>query len=462
MSQRQVLLQRGSHSSSIGTDDSLLGHTLPANPGKFIFVNKPSLITELYPPGIEIPNGGLLGNALMQGCEDDLKNIVCSQVLLFAYISKPCPVELYQWLFQLMSLSDDPRVSSGACRSLCGLLQQVIRQKSFSFSIPSVADITDVLVSLGAEKERLCPQVIGSGTQVHVMLLDQDNEEVFPPASPPHTNLFNLLTYISVCVQTFADYTVQQLEELVLILSSLSLDRYCMHFLRRSLQMCIHHLLAAYPDTLWPKAVRRLSPQLACLSPHHHDNVVLARLITGTRPRERCLVRDFCRRWLIRMSKLPCDASELETIEKTSNNDSTINGKPKPDTNDSKCLDKATGGKQPRNIPQTSFDCVFLKLVLESYRKCMSEKLTYENYYELHSFLHFLQLYSPICDLAFPCSATKQDFIYLLGTFRSTIREDPLSPITSIVKDVLIHMKLESQEQTGGSKQQTDLFSFAS
>ena len=456
--------------SSIAND--ALHHSAPHYPGKAIFIHKPSLITELYPPGVEVQDGGLLGSILTHGSEEDLKNVVCGQMLPVAYIAKSCPIELTQWLFQVMACSGDPQVSLGSLRSLIGLLQYAVKQKS-DFPVPSVADITDVLVTLGAERERLHPQITGSGSRVHAMPDDLEREEVYTPAPPPNINLVNITSYISACVRTLADYSVQQLEDLVLILSNLSLDHYCRHFLRRNLQTCIHQVLAAYPESVWHKAVKRLSPQLHCLSPYHQDKVCLARLINGNMSRARYLARDFCRWCLERMAglhsteslaegpkKASCSVSTEECASEESLNDKGVEEYLSIDITEAAMTDKPIS-KGVATLGTS--DCIFLKEVLQSYHTTVQGNMSNEEYYKMQSLLQLLQLYAPLSDLTFPCEAARQDFISLLGTLRSSVREDPMRPITSIVKDVLIRMKLELEARASSRhEKQTNLFSFCS
>lgn len=478
--------QHGSHSSVQGDD---LSSPLPSNPGKAIFMHKPSLITELYPPGIELRDGGLLGSTLIHSSVDDLKNIVCSQTLPLSYITRPCPTELIQWLFQLMACSDDPQISTGALRSLIGLLQNSKKFEGCSFSVSSVAEIVDVLVTLGVERSKLRPPLTGSGTRVQLMLMDQEGEEVFPPALLPSTNLLNLISYISLCIQTVTSYKVKHLEELVLILSSLSLDRNHTHLLKRSLQKCIHNILARYPERVWPKAVKRLSPQLACLSAHHHDRLFLARLISGVRPREKCLSKDFSRWCLLQMVDLPdlqqegggCKASSdsRERIStegdrsgheasSTTKTDASLVSGVEHIENPTGICQKATQTRESvttsvESDKQKYSDCVFLKHVLTSYQQALPKEMSDEEYYKMHSLLHLLQLYAPISDLTFPCKSSKKELISLLVAILGTIRDDPMRPITSIVKDVLIRMRLELEAKNSGSTQEklTDIFSFS-
>lgn len=461
--------QFGSHSTlpvDGGTGGSL------TNPGKAIFIHPPSLITELYPPGIVVQDRGLLGDILTSGSVEDLKNVLCGQLLPLAYIGKPCPVELTQWLFQLMGCFSDPEISSAALRSLVGLLQYARRQEKVSFSLPSVDEVTDVLVSLGADREKLRPTIIGDD-QVQVMPVDQKREISF--AHPPTTNLLNVISYLSACIRMFPNYTVQQLEDLVLILSSLSLDHHCRHFLKLNLRTCIHNILAAYPESVWPKAVKRLSPQLCCLTQHHQDRLLLARLISGSMPRERYLTKDFCQQCLTQMVELPSARLHKETS--LTNTDENYSSQEK---NDIHTIHDSTSNTCDGDLPTTSSevmetqsplhsdpmevpDYVFFTKVLKSYQKVVHGETTNEEYCKMHSVLHLLQLYAPVSDLTFPSKPAKQEFIDIIGTLRANSRDDIMRPITSTVKDILIRMKLELESQgIGREKRQTNLLSFSS
>ena len=464
--------QYGSHSTlpvDGGTDGTL------TNPGKAIFIHPPYLITELYPPGIVVQERGLLGDILTNGSVEDLKNVLCGQLLPLAYVGKPCPVELTQWLFQLMGCSSDPDISSAALRSLVGLLQYARRQEKVSFSLPSVDEVTDVLVSLGADREKLRPLIIG-GDQVQTMPVDQKREAPF--VHPPSTNLLNVISYLSACIRMFPNYTVQQLEDMVLILSSLSLDHHCRHFLKLNLKTCIHYILAAYPERVWPKAVKRLSPQLCCLSQHHQDRLLLARLISGSMPRERYLLKDFCRQCLTQMVEL--SSTRLPTETSLTNTDGMENYSSEEKNMDMHTIQDSTSNSCDGELPTTSSevtktqgplhsdpmevpDYTFFTKVLKSYQKEIHGETTNEEHYKMHSLLHLLQLYAPVSDLTFPSEPVKQEFIDMLGTLRANIRDDIMRPITSTVKDILIRMKLELESQSvGREKRQTNLFSFSS
>ena len=476
-----------SHSSSTG--DGLLPPSIPTNPpGRSIFIHEPSLITELYPPGIEVQDGGSLTDLLMSQNEDDLKSIVCGQMLALSYTTKPCPVELRQWLFQFMACSNDPAVSSGALRLLTALLQNAKRlgeNGPLGFSAPSMAEVTDVLVSLGADRARLRPQISRGGTQVRVVApVDVEGDEVFSLARPPSINLINLTNYISACIRATSDYTLQDREDLALILSSLSLDHYCSQFLEKSLRVCLHQVLVSIPKPHWHKAVQRLSPQLLCVSQHHHDRLFLARLLRGDTQRQKYLTRDFCRRCLVQMLELHETAGDRsrsgansDSVKKCSSGEVKSAGEGTRKCEEDDSVDEPSEKNKEKvssEVTQTEratplhpepaageSDSVFLKQVLESCRRILPQCEADEDYYRLHSLLLILQLYAPVSNLVWPSEVAKQQCIGVLGALRADIKENPMRPLRSVVKDCLIHMTLELQ--SGRSRgRQTDLFSFCS
>ena len=449
------------------SEDTSLFSSLSKNPGRSVFVREPSLIVEVYPPGIAVGDRGLLGGLLVGGSGEDLKHIICGVMLPLSYVGRPCPVELTQWLFQLMACSQDRQVSSGALRSLMELLGQSLGQK-MSFSAPTLAEIIDVLVTLGAEREKLHPPTSASGTKVHTLPLDREAVKLSNVVGPPSTNLLNLTTYVSACVRALAaSYSIQHLEELALVLCSLSLDRHSQLFLRRNLQTCLRHVLAAYPEMVWPKAVARLSPQLVCLSPDHHHHVLLARLLRGTTARELCLLRDFCRLCLVEMVNLPNShpASLENSGAQEHKRDYSLTGGNSPlggELTQSKSKGKSTRPRSTDSVKSREPEVndhsgTFGAVVLQSYLRAMPQKMSPADFHKLHALLQLLNLHG----LTFHSQSEKQRFLRVLGTLRSSIRDDPAHPISSQVKDLLIRLSVEMEAQgnrRGGSSTQLDLF----
>ncbi|CAI8055871.1 hypothetical protein GBAR_LOCUS30462 [Geodia barretti] len=458
------LLAEG-NSTTFPNDASLFPSPSSLNSGRPFFVREASLITEIYPPGIAMSDGGSLAQLLVEGSGNDLRNIVCGVMLPLSYIGRPCPLELTQWLFQLTACAEDEKVSFGALKSLLELLQQNLKQKT-SFSPPTVAEITDALVTLGADKERLRPPVDSCGTIVRSL---PQGPESFTPVSPPIANLSHLTTYICACVKTVAEnYGVQELEQLVLVLCGLSLDPHCQYTLKQVLQNCLGCVLGAYPEAVWSKAIARLSPQLACLSPHSRHHVYLARFLRGTSPRQLCFLRDFCRYCLAKIVHLPTRdfiSDTLPVISDTSSslgNNSSLASENSPlgvdlmeaESERRHTTAKASSSantikKHGRNSGDGSG--VFARTVIESYRRTMPTKMTSKHYQELYCLLQLLNLHG----LSFRSQSEEQEFLRVLGGIRSTIRDDPALPVTSQVKDLLIRLKVELEAQGHGRRTNT-------
>ena len=369
---------------------------MPVNPpGRRIFIHKPSLITEVYPPGIESKAGGMLSDLLVHGTEGDLKNIICGQMLPFAFLTVPCPPELQQWLFQLMACSYDPNISLEAHKSLIGLLQSAkkLSPNGPPSSVPTVEDIVDVLVTLGADREKLRPLITQDGVAVHPVIDNQAGDEVFLPPKPPSGNLLHLVNYLSACLHHVPScYNVQDLEDLILILATLSLDQFCSLFLKSSLQQCIQLLLAAYPDSLWFEAVQRLSPQLLCLSSHLHNRLSVAHLFCRQTQRQNYLLRDFCVRCLVQMLGLNrekvgwgCSGKQGREAGEGSGGGGDEGG--------SDVCEEVEGGSEMEESGGVPCSVKHLwKEVLLHYKKASLKEFQREDYYQMHSVLHMLGL----------------------------------------------------------------------
>ena len=466
--------QLGSLSSVGDFSQQSLASFLPTRPpGRQLFCHKPSLITELYPPGVDKSNGGLLADYLCQGNKCELEGVVLGQMLPFSFLGKPCPVELKQWLFQLVACSSDPAISSGALRSLTGLLQNARRcQQSSQFSAPSVSDLRDVLVSLGAEPERLRPAIIENGAKVVPFCEGEESDEVFL-VEPPSMNLINITNYIAACVRRLPGcYSVQDLEDLVLISCSLSLDNYCASFLKNSLCQCIQQLLAAYPDSVWQKAVKRLSPQLLCLSQHHHDRLSLAQLIGSNTQRQRYLTRDFCRQCLVQMLGLEDETFVGNDVEVCGEQSLKAkkgeeNEKNKENESDNLSLEDTTVPDPPVRVahldPLEMQDCAFVSRVIEFYHKNRLKQFRDEDYYKMYSLLLMLQILAPMKDIVWTQEDMKSQCLVHLRGLASSIDESPNWPIRSLVKNILICMRLELPAQGSDRKEkQTEIVHFYS
>lgn len=481
-------------------------------PDRPVFVHPPSLITELYPPGLSIiRDRGCVSGLLLEGGGEEIKRIVCSDVLPLSYFDQSCPPELSQWLFQLLGCSADSQVSARAMKNLVEFVN-LSRRRGSSFHPPTVADIIGVLVTLGAERRRMCAPFCEPGSTLQSLEKGREDRSA---VGPPRSNLVNLISFVSELIKNCAaEYTVQDLEELVVILCSLSLDRHCRWFLTHNLQVCIHHIIAAYPDSVWPKAQARLAALLVQLSiRHHHHQILLARLFCRTTPRELSLLRHFCRLCLLgivkpssanstvnpgtvvtsgdKMNKeqvgdegmqldtggqhptpVNCQQPTISTSKTTEPNDEDM----KPTTKSRNNVSTTASSKKPTDKhqvkePSCSSSMVqsttttdisrepaevaaessgkLAKTVIEAFLKSIPKKMTERDYHKLDTILR-LQI---LQYLEFSNHTEKGQFLRVLRALKLTIKEDPSLPITSQVKDLVIQLVLEIQGNKSGSAQ---------
>ncbi len=383
--------------------------SLPLNPpGKSLFVNPPLLIEELYPPCAEItPQEGALEGMkrmlLSQDSTEGLTLLLTSEWLGLCYKENPCPLGIWQWLFQIMCRSCDQLLSKGAFSNLANLVKRAkaINQVDSIFS-PSMADVIDILVTLGVDKKRLAKNDLPY----------QENDDVFASSQSIFVNLCLFLRYLRLCVETCPEnYTVEELEELIMLIFDISLDT-TVHkeVLPHDITICIGSLVAAVPSSHWACSVERLACNLSTLSVHHHDKLYIARLITGMTDRLSTLQFSVCRK-------------SIESLLE----------------------------KMPSTSTQTSTE--FARSILVYYYNLKSPNFDYEMCYKTRSILAMLSLFMNISRLVWSDSRLEKEFAQLLGVLSDKVRDHPNYPERGVVKDLLIQMKLEFEGQKSIKRQ---------
>lgn len=405
--------------SRTSSSDGDIQSNLPRNPpGQTFFVRQPDFITELYPPCYEEDPANsstsmfsnVEGSLLTQQDPTVLRNIVCSEWLTICYLQKPCPPTVWQWLFQIMCRSHDQEVSSGAFKSLTSLIQTAKkRQDAASIQVPLVADITDILINLGADPSAM------NGTVGESM----EEDCVFEFSSPTH-NLSHLLQFLIMCLKSRDDscYSTEDVEKLVIILGRMSLDHHiCGETIQCQVSLCLAALVAVVPDSHWLDVSTRLTSKLSSLSKHHHDKLYLTQLISGTSQRLQYFQKQLCRKSLQQIT-------EMATSE-------------------------------------VSGDCDLIHHVVEHFRKLRLESL--EHYYKMFSAFSLVALLMHPTEMVWPSAKKKKELSMLLGSLSSTrIRDNPEHPERSVVKDLVIRLMLEIKSQKDKTTKQQDLFAYAS
>ena len=407
-------LRKSRASSSVNDHSSYL----PRNPpGRAFFVKPPNFITELYPPGYEedpANSTAMFANVecslLTQQEPAVLKSIICSNLLAVCYVQKVCPPSVWQWLFQIMCLSHDHELSSGAFQSLISLINSAQhRQDVASIQLPSVSDITDVLITLGAN-----PSVI-SGSCDEPM----EDDSVFDMSSPT-PNLCLLLKYLVTCLKCRPEtcYSLQEVEKLIVMLVRLSLDGHiCGEIIQSQVSLCIAALVAVIPEGQWPASCVRLVSKITTLSGHHHDKIYMTRLVTGTTRRLHHLQKELCR----------------------------------------KCLEQLTSTEHSKQARVNDILRNVVKYYLEQQRP-----ESFEDYYSMFSVFSLVALLMHSSEMVWQTAEERKEVSLLLGNLSSTrIRDNADHPERSVVKDLVLRLMLEVKAQKVKSAKQQALFAYS-
>lgn len=418
-------------------------------PGKTIFINSPLLITELYPPGLEVDEKGMfsgLERNLMQDSAgpEALKEAISGGWLRLCYQSRPCPQAVWQWLFQIMCRSGDDVLSNGAFRNLTALLQLALRRNDrASIHTPSLADIVDVLVCMGADQNRLFSGVPCAGE----MEVDE-SEEVFHLKIPTR-NLSHFLKYLTTYTRVLPGcYTLVELENLVVLLLNIALDpQLCGQPIENDIVQCIGVALATIPEESWMNAAKRILPRALALSDHHHNQLHIAYLISGTSETEhqRFLQKLFCRESIAQITGLK--SVEQLRMKESSVKTETTNG------------DLPTAENKMSTTQLDDSDCSFAQEVILYYYRTPSDKY---DYYCMYSVLRMLSMFMLPAEMKWPSQEKQKAFEQLLGSLSSDkIRDNLRHPERGPVKDLVIRMRLEvNRQKVAGQLKQTDLFAF--
>ena len=420
-------------------------------PGKSIFTSSPDLISEIYPPGIDLKGGSpfvTMERNLTQNNPEVLREMICGGWLKLCYKYKPCPPSIWQWLFQIVCRSDDASLSNGAFRSLMALLQLTERRKDLkSIHLPSVSDIVDVLVYLGASQNQLLPND-------EAMEVD-GNDDVFAAPRPPLRNLSGLLNYLCAYVRVLPMcYTVEELECLILLFMNLSLDPVlCGQLMERDVSLCVGALLAALPEELWVKSANKLNVQALKISHHHHNRLYLASVISGVSQRQKFLQQIFCKECIRQELKLPRVPDETEKVASKvvypkikTEEEGTSTKEEVTSTSDSQGPNAATGGLNE--------NCLFAREVILHYQHKSS--LDY-NYYSMYSVLTMLTFFMHPTEMKWPSPEERKKFERMLSSVSEKIKDNPMRLERGPVKDLIIRMKLEVSSQRVAQAKQTQL-----
>ena len=235
-----------------------------------------------------------------------------------------------------------------------------------------------------------------------------------PPAANVLINLSNLFRYISsvVTVNPTA-LSSEDLQQLITVLAAVSLDSSVTKDPKvlGFISQCISSLVAAISDPPWPAALTSISARMVQLSPHHHNLLHLAKLVTPSSAR------------MTELRVAVCRASIWKLV-------------------------------YPDAAYRQMTDCSFAWKIVEHYYRVPAAKYDYFHMYSVVTMLgHFMNL-SP---MQWPSPERKTEFKTMLKKVATVkIRDIAESSERAPVKDLFISMALDMAPQR---KRQTDLFS---
>lgn len=388
-------------------------------PGYPVLVHPPHLITELYPPGYHRDEGegqgpldNLERNIMMQQNPEVLSQLICERWFLLCYRQKPCPIAIWQWLFQIMCLSCDHYLTERVYFNLKSLVNWSNDKENVY--VPNVPTVMDVLVNLGADRDLLeGGRSLEEGQRI---VTSPTEDDVFqtPPAVNVLVNLSNLFRYVSCAVTARPSaLSCEDLRQLISVIAAVSLDSSVTKdpSVLVLISECISSLVTAIPKASWPAALTSLPTRLVELSPHHHNLLHLGKLMT---PSSTCMAE---------LRVAVCRASIWKLV-----------------------------------YPDTTYrhmtDCSFAWAIVEHYYLLPAAKYVYYSMYSIVCMLsHFMNL-SP---MQWPSPDKKKEFKTMLRKVAAVkIRDIAESAERAPVKDMFIGMALEMATRRA---RQTDLFS---
>ena len=461
---------RGSIRSTTSICSNAEPPPLPTRPpGKAVFANPPSFITELYPPFIDVGKeeeegggGSVLAQVisrqlLMQESPDALRMMISGRWLEQCY---KYPT-MWQWLFQITSRSSDPLLSNRAFQCLIQLLQAASQRNDLgSVRPPALADVMDVLVCLGVDQTRLLP--CDEGMEVsegHAVECD----DVFHSPKSLVGNVKNVVKYLTACIRLLPKfYSQEELESLINLLLNVSLDPlFCGAFAEADanvhIAQCVGEAITAFPEESWMKVARCLTSQALGISSHHHNRLHLVTVVgSALRPRQGMLQKMLCRESIARTLGF-----NVKSEEWTPSSDLPV---VRVKTEDGGEMDFPEAEVKSKNASSVKLDddadCSFAHRVVLHYYKQRSESY---DYYSIYSVMTMLSLLMHPSEMKWPTNEERKQFGMLLGALSSEkIRDNAMRPERMPVKDLIIRMKLEVNSHKTVEPRQTSIDSYLS
>ncbi|KFP86939.1 Protein FAM178A, partial [Acanthisitta chloris] len=216
-----------------------------------------------------------------------------------AYSCVLCPIPILRWLFQMMSIHPDYCVSTQILDRLMEitLKNASISDEQFKPWIPSLADVSAVLVNMGVAFRSLFPlrhlqpnfNEYDILSQVQETVRQQQPRGEVASASPAFSrllenNLLNVIKFLGFCTAVIqGGYTDQEIYLLLLLLFKISLEKRLKQVPLIDFQCLFVKLLMNIKD--WDTKMPELCLAVSELTSHHHNLLWLVQLVPNWIPR---------------------------------------------------------------------------------------------------------------------------------------------------------------------------------
>ncbi|XP_036403202.1 SMC5-SMC6 complex localization factor protein 2 [Megalops cyprinoides] len=228
---------------------------------------------------------------LLQARPDELLYLISSGLLLKAFRCSPCHPSVTRWLFQMMSVHPDRRISTQILRSLKDIAliaaEQIVLNKSRKFEVwtPSVQDITLVFLNMGVPFVTLFPlealqPPFTEGDILQGINCSEDGvgRGEHKSGSFPEHNFENVIKYLALCAALCPRaYSDRELLLLLTLVCRLSLETHLRLLPVEDLHLLLHHLVTSVRD--WDTQLPCICLALTDLTEDHHNLRRLVQLL---------------------------------------------------------------------------------------------------------------------------------------------------------------------------------------
>ncbi|XP_041646052.1 SMC5-SMC6 complex localization factor protein 2 isoform X2 [Cheilinus undulatus] len=203
----------------------------------------------------------------------------------------PCPTQVTRFLFKMMSVHNERVVSENILQTLYGIATtaayQIVKNKSQKFQVwvPSLADITLVLLNMGASFVTLFPfenlqppftegDLLGDA---HVKAESSSTRE--EQCSFPEHNCINILKYLSYCLDLCPKaYSDDELLLLLTVVGKVGLDTQLILQSASELYPLQYKIVNNFRD--WNTMLPRICLALTDLTDDHHNMCALVTMLS--------------------------------------------------------------------------------------------------------------------------------------------------------------------------------------